>query len=384
MGNGSTAEETSNQLHESFLSQQYKVVSEKEDQAYGRINFIQFPNSQNPNALYIHKVISTKATDNPQEDEQNFEQKTRIAIPGVTSIVFCAPAPGQTSKYNIVFQYSPDSLESKLARRSLNEEEVWKLYDFLVQIGVHFESNRDHYYEICPRDILYMDRKMLLCSQYIYDKYTTGILRYFSGKPSYDNDKLHQKVLRHNIKRLGNFLIEVAIRRPTKINTKNEAEIREEALKMSNSFSQKLSLYAMQLALNKENWVFSDLRPSNAVSTPTLTFFKPVGSQDSDSKVANRLGGRDDSYSVSDKHKPSAGGFMLPKMASVNKENQDSGPKTPPKDYYSTQNGYPNVSSSAFESRLQLKQVKSGRKVSLPWPSEMKWLRKDSNLVEER
>jgi len=262
---------SSSTQHEAFKENLFDVIKQLQDPGYGDFRLIRFHGVQDKTNICLWKMISPIGSNGPRFDPGEFKKRISVKIPGVAENIIAEPARDGSHALDLIFEYSTESLELIISNRPLQESELWALYDFLAIVGQNFQKAGEHFYEICPRDILYIDGKMKLCSQYVYEKYAVGIMRHFNSISSHEQKKLHMKVLRHNIKRLGSFMIESALRRPTKIDPKNEMAIKEEAERMKEFYSSKLCNFAKRLALNHEGLIFQDLRPSEEILTKMET-----------------------------------------------------------------------------------------------------------------
>ena len=224
MGNS----QDSGTVADAFHDNKFKLVKQLSDSGYGDIKLIILTDQPDKSKISIVKQIKPKGL-NETYSLKKLEERLNRNYPSVGQVMYFGQNKSKNGLYDIIFEYSTESLESLLTAREMNEKELWGLYDFLLDIGLNFEQEGDHYYEICPRDILYIDGKMKLCSQYIYDKYLNSILRYFNDlATNSEQRRLYSKVLRQNVKRLGAFIIECGLRRTTKLDLKNEELIRKE------------------------------------------------------------------------------------------------------------------------------------------------------------
>lgn len=244
----------------------FKVLSEVNDIGYGQFKFIRFHDEKDKSKIRILKSITPKGL-GELYTFQHLEKRFMTQFPNVSRVIYFKQSKTSPSECKVIFEYSKESLESLLSKRAMTEKELWSLYDFLLEIGIQYETMGEHYYEICSRDILYVDDRMTMLNQYIYDKYVNSIMRHFNDVvDNPEQKKLYNRVLRYNVKRLGAFLIECGLRRTTKLDQKNEEQIKSEAKRMKEFYSARFCQVAQSMALNHDGMVFKDLKKSEFIT----------------------------------------------------------------------------------------------------------------------
>ncbi len=260
MGSSESAETQRGQL----AARSFEVLRQDVDQRFGDCRLVRF--EDDPGQLYLHKTMQRLDPRDP--DEATLAAKAMKPFPHVSPVVHFEPSE-EGGHLDVLCRFSLHSLERLLGARPLLEAEVWQVYDFLVDAGLDFERCNEHFFEICSRDILYFGDAPKVCSQYLYEKYALSALKHFSRSPlPPEEKKVLVRVWRHNVKRLGIFLIEACLRRVTKIDAKNSLMIEQEAERMKQFYSRRLCKFVANLAFNREGFVFSALKKSAEISLP--------------------------------------------------------------------------------------------------------------------
>ena len=169
------------------------------------------------------------------------------------------PTKDKSDWYDLLFEYSNITIEDIAATRALTEQDIWQIFEFLCSIGQHFETNQDHFYDLKKRSILFINNKMKLFNQHLYDDYLQTVIEKYLCD---DGEAVifHKTARRKSIRAVGLYLLSLALNRKGDVEYKTSDDVVRRLNSISDKYSKRLIDTLHSLCLSETPPSFSEIR----------------------------------------------------------------------------------------------------------------------------
>lgn len=239
---------------------QFEIIAENTNDAkFGTYKIVRFPQIPDKSRYFIIKTFNPNKYQHLEFDPEKLSKRIRQKHCHIAAFVMILPNKEKPDWYDLLFEYSNITIEDVAATRALTEQDIWQIFEFLCSIGHHFETHQDHFYDLKKRSILFINNKMKLFNQHLYDEYIQTVIEKYLCDEG-EAVIFHKAARRKSSRAVGLYILSLALNRKGDVEYKTSDDVLRRLKSISDKYSSKLLDTIRSLCLSDAPPTFAEIR----------------------------------------------------------------------------------------------------------------------------